>query len=144
MRDRRAALQEELQNLHRTRKRELDVEMKRNQLDQLEKRLKFTRSERNKIENQVLERLQHELEGLKAELEVMQVFFFKLYDLINLFSLKSMLRKKLCESVTVESKKRNRGRIKSKMRFSLIFVLESESNIFGTFYFGVFVSRDER
>lgn len=76
LRDRRSALQEELQTLHRTRKRELDVEMKRNQLDQLEKRLKYTRSERVKIESQVLERLQHELEGLKAELEVIQVGAF--------------------------------------------------------------------
>uniref|UniRef100_A0A914CSH9 Structural maintenance of chromosomes protein n=1 Tax=Acrobeloides nanus TaxID=290746 RepID=A0A914CSH9_9BILA len=72
LRDRRAALMEENQNLHKTRKRELDVEMKRNQLDQLEKRLKFTKQERQKIATQVLDRLQLELDGLKAELTVIQ------------------------------------------------------------------------
>lgn len=73
LKERRAALQDELQQLHRTRKKELDVEMKRNQLIHLENRLKNTRSEQYKITNQTLKKLEQDLETLNSELSLIQV-----------------------------------------------------------------------
>ena len=63
LKEKRTVLQEELQTLQRTRKRELDVEMKRSQLGQQETRLKFTQSEIKKIENQVIRKLEQTLES---------------------------------------------------------------------------------
>lgn len=76
MKDRRAALLDEDQQLHRTRKKELDVEMKRNQLVQLEERIRATRKERLKIENQTMQRLETELETLNSEHSLIQVSFY--------------------------------------------------------------------
>ncbi|KHN86179.1 Structural maintenance of chromosomes protein 1A [Toxocara canis] len=72
LKERRAVLMEENQQLHRTRKKELDVEMKRNQLVQLEQRIKYTKNERLKVENQTAKRLEQELETLNGELAVIQ------------------------------------------------------------------------
>ncbi|KAI1724897.1 SMC proteins flexible hinge domain-containing protein [Ditylenchus destructor] len=72
LKEKRSALQEELSQLHRTRRRELDVEMKRQQLNSLEHRSKFTRVEYRKLEDQVLQRLNIELEAANAEIEVIQ------------------------------------------------------------------------
>uniref|UniRef100_A0A915Q3C1 Structural maintenance of chromosomes protein n=1 Tax=Setaria digitata TaxID=48799 RepID=A0A915Q3C1_9BILA len=58
--------------LHRTRKKELDVEMKRNQLIHLENRLKSTRNEHMKITNQTLKKLEQDLETLNSELSLIQ------------------------------------------------------------------------
>lgn len=66
-------LQDELQQLHRTRKKELDVEMKRNQLIHLENRLKSTRNEHTKITSQTLKKLEQDLETLNSELSLIQV-----------------------------------------------------------------------
>lgn len=53
LKDKRTQLQEELRNLHMNSKRELDVEMKRNQITHLESRLKFTEQEIKKFEKQI-------------------------------------------------------------------------------------------
>uniref|UniRef100_A0A1I8AWF5 SMC hinge domain-containing protein n=1 Tax=Steinernema glaseri TaxID=37863 RepID=A0A1I8AWF5_9BILA len=50
LKERRAELAEQSQALHRSRKKELDVEMKRNQLQHLERRLKNTRTDRKNSE----------------------------------------------------------------------------------------------
>lgn len=73
LKDRRAVLQDECQQLHRTRKKELDVEMKRNQIAHLETRLKNTRMELNKIKHQELVKFKQELEALNCELSLFQV-----------------------------------------------------------------------
>lgn len=62
LKERRSALQEELQKLHRTGRKELDVEMKRNQIHQLEARRKFANQEINKMERETLPRLEQELD----------------------------------------------------------------------------------
>ncbi len=49
LKERKTALMDESQQLHKTRKKELDVEMKRNQLQALEKRLKYTNMDRDKV-----------------------------------------------------------------------------------------------
>uniref|UniRef100_A0A0N5AH08 Structural maintenance of chromosomes protein n=1 Tax=Syphacia muris TaxID=451379 RepID=A0A0N5AH08_9BILA len=72
LKERKAVLYSESQQLHRTRKRELEVEMKRNQLIQIENRMKFSKSERVKIETQTLHRLENELEALKGETAMVQ------------------------------------------------------------------------
>ena len=46
-------MQEELRNLHISGKKELDVEMKRNRITQLEARIKFTQNEIKKFEKQI-------------------------------------------------------------------------------------------
>lgn len=63
----------ESQQLHRTRNRELEVEMKRHQLSQIENRIKCSKNERSRIETQALHRLENELEALKAEVAMIQV-----------------------------------------------------------------------
>ncbi|VDN02476.1 unnamed protein product [Thelazia callipaeda] len=72
LKENRTALQDELQQLHRTRKKELDVEMKRNQLVHLENRLKNTRNEHSKISNLTLRKLEQDLETLNSELSLIQ------------------------------------------------------------------------
>ncbi|VDN40524.1 unnamed protein product [Gongylonema pulchrum] len=67
MQKRRAALQEEQQQLHRTRPKELDVEIKRNQLSELENRLKSTRSEQNKILNQTIKKLEEDIDNIVTD-----------------------------------------------------------------------------
>lgn len=49
LKERKNTLMEESQQLHKTRKKELDVEMKRNQLQALQKRLKYTNMDRDKV-----------------------------------------------------------------------------------------------
>lgn len=73
LKENRMKLQDELQQLHRTRKKELDVEMKRNQLIHLENRLKSTRNDHAKITNQTLKKLEQDLETLNSELSLIQV-----------------------------------------------------------------------
>jgi hypothetical protein len=53
LKERRVQLQDELRQLHLNAKRELDVEMKRNQITQMEARLRFTQQEIRKLENGV-------------------------------------------------------------------------------------------
>ncbi|KAL3100097.1 hypothetical protein niasHS_000708 [Heterodera schachtii] len=72
LKDRRTALQEELQKLHRTGKRELDVEMKREQITSLEARLRFTQQELKKSENETLRRLEQDAEVESAEPETIE------------------------------------------------------------------------
>lgn len=72
LKERKNALMEEAQQLHKTRKKELDVEMKRNQLQALEKRLKYTNMDRDKVEKETMARLEQELEVLKSEYETIQ------------------------------------------------------------------------
>ncbi|MCP9258845.1 Structural maintenance of chromosomes protein 1A [Dirofilaria immitis] len=72
LKENRVKLQDELQQLHRTRKKELDVEMKRNQLIHLENRLKNTRNEHTKITSQTLKKLEQDLETLNSELSLIQ------------------------------------------------------------------------
>ncbi|MFH4974649.1 hypothetical protein AB6A40_001358 [Gnathostoma spinigerum] len=72
LKERRAVLMDESQQLHRSRKKELDVEMKRNQLIQLENRLNITRKDRSKIENQTIRRLENELDAISGELSTIQ------------------------------------------------------------------------
>ncbi|VDD87942.1 unnamed protein product [Enterobius vermicularis] len=72
LKERKAALYTESQQLHRTRKRELEVEMKRHQLSQIENRIKCSKNERSRIETQALHRLENELEALKAEVAMIQ------------------------------------------------------------------------
>ncbi|KAI1696108.1 MIZ/SP-RING zinc finger domain-containing protein [Ditylenchus destructor] len=72
LKEKRSALQEELRQLHRTRRRWLDVVMKRQQLNSLEHRTKFTRVQYREQEDQVLRRLDIELEAAIAEIEVIQ------------------------------------------------------------------------
>jgi hypothetical protein len=73
LKDQKTQLNDEMQQLHRTRKKELDVEMKRNQLVSLENRLKFTNMDRNKVETETMARLEQDLELLNAELSTIQV-----------------------------------------------------------------------
>ncbi len=49
LKERKAMLSEEMTQLHRMRKKELDVEMKRNQLMALQNRLKYTNMDRDKV-----------------------------------------------------------------------------------------------
>lgn len=63
---------EEYNHLHRTRRRELDVEMKRNQIAQIEQRVRFTQNEYKRI-NDHLERLSRELDSEQGEIEHCQV-----------------------------------------------------------------------
>ncbi|VDK74855.1 unnamed protein product [Litomosoides sigmodontis] len=72
LKENRMKLQDELQQLHRTRKKELDVEMKRNQLIHLENRLKSTRNDHKKITSQTLKKLEQDLETLNSELSLIQ------------------------------------------------------------------------
>jgi hypothetical protein len=62
------------------------VEMKRNHIVQLESRQKHTRAERDKLENQVINKLNQELEIELAEPENIKVFllfaFFKDFCLL--------------------------------------------------------------
>lgn len=74
LKENRNKLNDECNHLHRTRKRELDVEVKRDQLTQLENRIKATVVEYRRIENQNLGRLEHELEALQGEIEVVEVY----------------------------------------------------------------------
>lgn len=53
LKERRNQLQEELRNLHISGKKELDVEMKRNRIAQMEARIKFTQNEIKKFEKQI-------------------------------------------------------------------------------------------
>jgi structural maintenance of chromosome 1 len=73
LKDRRNQLQEECNTLHRTRRRELDVEIKRNQLNTLEARIKSTHNECKKLEEQGLERLKIDLEAAMSEISVIEV-----------------------------------------------------------------------
>ncbi|VDO26724.1 unnamed protein product [Haemonchus placei] len=70
LRERRAQLQEESNNLHRTRRKELDVEMQRNKLTSVEYRLKNMQLEKTKCETDTLNKLTFELEALESELSV--------------------------------------------------------------------------
>ncbi|KAK0400039.1 hypothetical protein QR680_003319 [Steinernema hermaphroditum] len=70
LKERRADLAEQSQALHRSRKKELDVEMKRKQLQHLERRLKNTKIDRNNVSEEKLSRLKNELEGLQSDLTV--------------------------------------------------------------------------
>uniref|UniRef100_A0A914HXQ1 Structural maintenance of chromosomes protein n=1 Tax=Globodera rostochiensis TaxID=31243 RepID=A0A914HXQ1_GLORO len=72
LKDRRSVLQEDLQKLHRTGKRELDVEMKRNQIHSLEARLRFAQQELKKGENETLRRLEQDVEVETAEPETIE------------------------------------------------------------------------
>uniref|UniRef100_A0A915EHG8 Structural maintenance of chromosomes protein n=1 Tax=Ditylenchus dipsaci TaxID=166011 RepID=A0A915EHG8_9BILA len=71
LKEKRTALQEECSMLHRTRRRELDVEIKRNQLTTLEARIKSTRNEYNKLEEHV-NRLQNDLEAATGEINIIE------------------------------------------------------------------------
>ncbi|KAK6752456.1 hypothetical protein RB195_003715 [Necator americanus] len=70
LRERRAQLQDESNTLHRTRRKELDVEMQRNKLTSVEYRLKNMQLERTKCETDTLNKLTFELESLESELSV--------------------------------------------------------------------------
>ncbi|KAK5971425.1 SMC hinge domain-containing protein [Trichostrongylus colubriformis] len=70
LRERRAQLQEESNTLHRTRRKELDVEMQRNKLTSVEYRLKNMQLEKTKCETDTLNKLTIELEALESELSV--------------------------------------------------------------------------
>ncbi|PIO54205.1 hypothetical protein TELCIR_24437, partial [Teladorsagia circumcincta] len=70
LRERRAQLQEESNTLHRTRRKELDVEMQRNKLTSVEYRLKNMQLEKTKCETDTLNKLTFELESLESELSV--------------------------------------------------------------------------
>ncbi|WKY07639.1 hypothetical protein Q1695_007251 [Nippostrongylus brasiliensis] len=70
LRERRAQLQEESATLHRTRRKELDVEMQRNKLTSVEYRLKNMQLEKVKCETDTLNKLTFELESLESELSV--------------------------------------------------------------------------
>ena len=72
LKERRIALQEELQQLHRTAKRELNVEMKRNQIRQTEQRIKFTQQEIKKIEDSI-RRMEQDYEIESSELDTIEV-----------------------------------------------------------------------
>lgn len=58
--------------MHRTRKKELDVEVKRDQLAQLENRIKATVAERIRIEKQT--NFEHELDSLQGQIEEIEVY----------------------------------------------------------------------
>ncbi|TMS38591.1 hypothetical protein L596_005281 [Steinernema carpocapsae] len=70
LKDRRTELSEQSQRLHRGRKKELDVEMKRKQLMHLETRLKNTRADSKTVSGEKLSRLQTELESLRSDVEI--------------------------------------------------------------------------
>uniref|UniRef100_A0AC35FVK5 Structural maintenance of chromosomes protein n=1 Tax=Panagrolaimus sp. PS1159 TaxID=55785 RepID=A0AC35FVK5_9BILA len=72
LRDERKDLQEKCNALHRNRKRELDVEMKRSQLQQLENRIRYTKTERDRLQNDIIPRLHHDIDALKCELQLIQ------------------------------------------------------------------------
>ncbi|VDM52681.1 unnamed protein product [Angiostrongylus costaricensis] len=70
LRERRAQLVEESNTLHRTRRKELDVEMQRNKLTSVEYRLRNMQLEKTKCETDTLNKLTFELESLESELSV--------------------------------------------------------------------------
>ncbi|KAJ1357237.1 SMC [Parelaphostrongylus tenuis] len=70
LRERRAQLLEESNTLHRTRRKELDVEMQRNKLTSVEYRLRSMQLEKTKCETDTLNKLTFELESLESELSV--------------------------------------------------------------------------
>lgn len=70
LRERRAQLLEESNTLHRTRRKELDVEMQRNKLTSVEYRLRNMQLEKTKCETDTLNKLTFELESLESELSV--------------------------------------------------------------------------
>lgn len=72
LRDKKKELQDQCNSLHRNRKRELDVEMKRNQISQLQNRIQYTKNETQKLQNMIIPRLELEIEKLKGELTLIQ------------------------------------------------------------------------
>ncbi|KJH48024.1 RecF/RecN/SMC protein [Dictyocaulus viviparus] len=70
LRERRAQLLEESNTLHRTRRKELDVEMQRNKLTSVEYRLRNMQLEKTKCETDTLNKLSIDLESLESELSV--------------------------------------------------------------------------
>lgn len=72
LKEQRTQLQEELHKIHRTAKKELDVEMKRNQIHQLEARQRFAQQELKKTENETLRRIEQDVEVESAEPEAIE------------------------------------------------------------------------
>ncbi|CAI4222154.1 unnamed protein product [Auanema sp. JU1783] len=72
LRERRNVLQDECNTLHRTRRKELDVEMLRNKICSIESRLKNTQKERERLEHEALQQIANELEVLQCELSNVQ------------------------------------------------------------------------
>lgn len=60
--------------IHKNRPRELDVEMKRNAITQMENRLKHTRQEIKKLGGQGITRLENELDTMRGQMEQIEVF----------------------------------------------------------------------
>jgi len=73
LRDKRQALYDEIRNLNRTRRRELDVEMKRKQIDAIEARIKSMQLERKQVSDQVIPILESQLESEHGQAETMEV-----------------------------------------------------------------------
>uniref|UniRef100_A0A7E4V931 Structural maintenance of chromosomes protein n=1 Tax=Panagrellus redivivus TaxID=6233 RepID=A0A7E4V931_PANRE len=71
LREQRKELQDQCNSLHRNRKRELDVEMKRNQILQIENRIRHNEIERQRLNN-VIPRLVREVEVLRGQLQLIQ------------------------------------------------------------------------
>jgi len=73
LRDKRQALYDEIRNLNRTRKRELDVEMKRKQIDAIESRIKSMQLECKKISDQTIPRLENQLDAEQGQADTVEV-----------------------------------------------------------------------
>ncbi|CAB3408526.1 unnamed protein product [Caenorhabditis bovis] len=71
LRETKNKLIEEITNLSKNRRKELDVEVERNKIAEIEHRLVHMQNEVRRLENDVLARLNNELEGYKAELDML-------------------------------------------------------------------------
>lgn len=73
LRDKRQALYDEIRNLNRTRKRELDVEMKRKQIEAIETRIKTMHLESKRISDQIIPRLENQLDAEQGQADTVDV-----------------------------------------------------------------------
>uniref|UniRef100_A0AC34GBV7 Uncharacterized protein n=1 Tax=Panagrolaimus sp. ES5 TaxID=591445 RepID=A0AC34GBV7_9BILA len=68
----RAELQDKCEKLQQNAKRNFEIEIKQKQIQQIESRIQFTKSDYAKLQNETIPRLRRELDALQCQLQLIQ------------------------------------------------------------------------
>uniref|UniRef100_A0A914ZAR2 Structural maintenance of chromosomes protein n=1 Tax=Panagrolaimus superbus TaxID=310955 RepID=A0A914ZAR2_9BILA len=72
LREERAELQNKIEKLQQNAKRNIEIEIKQNQIKQIENRIQFTKFDYGKLQNEIIPRLRRELVALRCQLTLIQ------------------------------------------------------------------------